>query len=192
MWHVHWRNCLKVYFQYADIVNVAVTFMISQKNYQTISNNKTKLKLGLHFCNSAVLDTRWHVDCYKHYITCLIVYQWRISQNWNAECKKSFYVIIGWVILIFWFEKPFINISKQSKLEFFYLWVCMKYLYFQFFVYLHGLFTSPLSSPGPTARTLWAPPSVIGPTVNWKGLPENHNHQQLQHSANSKQMMMWH
>jgi len=34
-----------------------------------------------------------------------------------------------------------------------------------------GTSTSPFSSPGPMARTLWAPTSVIGPTVNWNGLP---------------------
>lgn len=36
------------------------------------------------------------------------------------------------------------------------------------------MLTSPCSSPGPSARTLSAPPWMIGPTVNWKGLP-NHN-----------------
>lgn len=34
-----------------------------------------------------------------------------------------------------------------------------------------GTPASPLSRPGPPARTLWAPPSPSGPTVNWKGLP---------------------
>lgn len=34
-----------------------------------------------------------------------------------------------------------------------------------------GTPASPRSRPGPPARTLWAPPSPSGPTVNWKGLP---------------------
>lgn len=33
------------------------------------------------------------------------------------------------------------------------------------------MLTSPFSSPGPSARTLSAPPWMIGPTVNRKGLP---------------------
>lgn len=36
---------------------------------------------------------------------------------------------------------------------------------------LPGTPASALSRPGPPARTLWAPPSPRGPTVNWKGLP---------------------
>lgn len=39
-------------------------------------------------------------------------------------------------------------------------------------LYLLGLFTSPLSRPDPTARTFSGPPPIIGPTVNWNGLPE--------------------
>lgn len=34
-----------------------------------------------------------------------------------------------------------------------------------------GTPASALSNPGPPARTLWAPPSPRGPTVNWKGDP---------------------
>lgn len=37
--------------------------------------------------------------------------------------------------------------------------------------YLLGAPATPLSSPVPPARTLWDPPSPMGPTVNWKGLP---------------------
>ena len=46
-----------------------------------------------------------------------------------------------------------------------------------------GLLTSPRSSPGPIARTLCAPPSVIGPTVNWNGLPIIQKHAQDKHDT---------
>ena len=50
---------------------------------------------------------------------------------------------------------------------------------------LHGMLTSPCSSPGPRARTLSAPPWVIGPTVNWKGLPEEKISQTNQNTVQS-------
>ena len=71
-------------------------------------------------------------------------------------CQSYMYAVSGIADHMAWHDR-----NKGLSAEF----AC------KYFAYSQGFSTSPRSRPGPMALTLCAPPSVIGPTVNWKGLP---------------------